>query len=81
MTSDQDKTDLPSELEAIIVELPAAQVETLLDFARFLHERYGTQPRRGSAAAILDALDKVGPLQFDEGELEAMRQLDTRLSC
>ena len=54
-----------------------------MEFAYFLRRSNATHPQHGSADAILDALTVVGPLQFEEGELEtlleeieAMRQLD-----
>jgi hypothetical protein len=54
-----------------------------MDFAYSLRWSNATHPQRGSADAILDALTVVGPLQFEEAELEtlleeieAMRQLD-----
>jgi hypothetical protein len=71
------------ELVDILTDLPAEKVQTLMDFAYYLHQRYASYPRRGSAEAILEVLERVGPLQFEEGELdallkdiEAMRQLD-----
>jgi hypothetical protein len=71
------------ELEEILADLPAEKVQTLMDFAYYLHQRYASHPRRGSAGAILETLERVGSLQFEEGELdallkdiEAMRQLD-----
>ena len=71
------------ELTIIINELPSEKVQELMDFAYYLRQRYVPQPRRGSAAAILETLEEVGPLQFAEGELdslladiETMRQLD-----
>lgn len=72
------------ELTIIINELPSEKVQELMDFAYYLRQRYVPQSWRGSVAAILEALEEVGPLQFAEGELdslladiEAMRQLDT----
>jgi hypothetical protein len=71
------------ELETIMAELPTEKAQELLDFAYYLRQRYSPHPRRGSATAILDTLQEVGSLQFEEGELdtlladiEAMRQLD-----
>ena len=70
------------ELETIMAQLPTEKAQELLDFAYYLHQRYSPHPQRGSATAILDALQEVGALQFEEGELdtlladiEAMRQL------
>lgn len=66
-----------------MAELPAEKAQELLDFAYYLHQRYTSHPQCGSAAAILDTLKEIGPLQFEESELntlladiEAMRQLD-----
>lgn len=71
------------DLEEILSELPPEKIQELFDFAYYLHQRYTPHPRRGSAEAILQTLEDVGPLQFEEGELdklleeiEAMRQLD-----
>jgi hypothetical protein len=71
------------ELENILADLPVEKVQEVMDFAYYLRQRYTSHPRRGSATAILEALEEVGPLQFEEGELdallqdiEAMRQLD-----
>jgi hypothetical protein len=71
------------ELENIIAELPVDKAQELMDFAHYLRQKYTPHPQRGSATAILDTLEEVGPLQFEEGELdsllkdiEAMRQMD-----
>jgi len=76
-------TTRAKELENIIAELPIEQAQALMDFAHYLQQKYTPHPQRGSAAAILETLEEVGPLQFDEGELdsllndiEAMRQSD-----
>jgi hypothetical protein len=62
------------ELEDILADLPAEKVQTLMDFAYYLHQRYASHPRRGSAEAILEVLERVGPLQIEEGELDALLQ-------
>ena len=71
------------ELETIISKLPVDKVQEVLDFAHYLRLRYVSKPQRGSATAILEILEEVGPLQFEKGELnslltdiEAMRQMD-----
>ncbi len=71
------------ELENIIANLPSDKAQVLIDFAYYLRQKYTPHPQRGSAVAILDTLEEVGPLQFEEGELdsllkeiEAMRQMD-----
>ena len=72
-------------IEMLLADLPADKVQELIDFAQFLKERYAPQAARGSAAAILQGLQEVGPLEFEPDELdtllddlEAMRQLDMR---
>lgn len=71
------------ELETIISELPTDKIQEVLDFAHYLRLRYVSKPQRGSATVILETLENVGSLQFEEGELdsllteiEAMRQMD-----
>ena len=71
------------ELETILAALPAEKVQEVVDFASYLRDRYSATPQRGSAGAILHALEKTGPLEFEEGELDslldeidAMRQMD-----
>lgn len=70
-------------LEELLAELPEEKSREVIDFAAFLHQQYAQKPQRGSAGAILQALDEVGSLEFEEGELdalldelEAMRRLD-----
>jgi hypothetical protein len=58
------------ELENILADLPAEKVQALMDFAHY--ERYASQSHRGSADAILEGLERVGPLQFEEGELDIL---------
>lgn len=79
----QTKSKSVQELESILAELPSEKVQEVVDFASYLRHRYGPSPQRGSASAILQALEETGPLQFEEGELdsllseiETMRQLD-----
>lgn len=71
------------ELENIIAELPLDKAQELMDFALYLRQKYTPLPQRGSASIILETLEEVGPLEFEEGELdnllkdiEAMRQMD-----
>ena len=73
------------ELETILAELPADKVQEVVDFASYLRHRYHTIAQRGSAQAILQTLEQTGPLEFEEGELdallyeiEAMREMDMR---
>lgn len=60
------------ELENILADLPAEKVQALMDFAHYLPQRYASQPHCGSAAAILEGLERVGSLQFEEGELDML---------
>ncbi|MCZ2112706.1 MAG: DUF2281 domain-containing protein [Anaerolineae bacterium] len=70
-------------LEQLLADLPEEKAQEVVDFAAYLRRQYTTATERGSARAILNALDEEGPLLFAEGELdsllaelEAMRQLD-----
>jgi hypothetical protein len=76
-------TDATVNLESLVAELPDEKAREVFDFAAYLHRQYAQQPGRGSARAILRALGEGGPLEFDDGELdallaelEALRQLD-----
>jgi hypothetical protein len=60
------------ELEKILDQLPSDKVEELFDFAHYLHQRYAPHPRRGSAEAILQTIEDVGPLEFEPGELDTL---------
>ena len=69
----QSKSQLTERLLATVQELPEDKVAEVLDFAGYLQSKIGpNRPPRGSAEAILQALEEVGPLQFDPGELEAL---------
>jgi hypothetical protein len=66
------------ELETILDELPADKVQEVIDFAHYLRQRYTPYPGRGSAEVILQVLEDVGPLKFEEGELDALlEELDS----
>lgn len=53
--------------------MPEDKVAEVLDFAGYLQTRIEpSRPLRGSAQAILQTLEMVGPLQFDPGELESI---------
>ena len=83
-TVEQTKESLLNRLVAVVQELPEDKVLEVYDFADYLQRKY--RPRdleRGSAEAILQALERVGPLQFEPGELddlltdiERMRAMD-----
>lgn len=71
---------LLKELVSLMRELPREQLIAVADYA---HKLQGEAIPRGTAEAVLTALDRVGPLQFDPEELdrlmheiEAMRRLD-----
>ncbi|MBP9501691.1 MAG: DUF2281 domain-containing protein [Candidatus Promineofilum sp.] len=76
-------TESSMNLEALLAELPEDKTREVIDFAAFLHQQYAQPFRRGSAGAIMQALDETGGLEFDAGELdtllddlESFRQLD-----
>ena len=74
----QQTSPSAQEIEAILAELPADKVQEVVDFASYLRHRYGSTPKRGSARAILQALETTGPLAFEEGELEMiLEELET----
>lgn len=53
--------------------LPEDKILVALDFVGYLQSKYSTRrPERGSAEAILEALERVGPLQFEPGELDQL---------
>jgi hypothetical protein len=63
---------LETDLVNAVRDLPLEKVHQLIDFANHLRSRYRSDvPERGSAAALLSALEEVGPLEFAPGELEA----------
>ena len=70
---EQIKEQLTNRLIAAVRELPIEKVETILDFVGFLQSQYsGRLPERGSPEAVLQALERVGPLQFEPGELDSL---------
>lgn len=70
---DDSEDMLTRQLRAAVRDLPADKVAEVLDFAAYLRDKYGQDcPKRGSAEAILDALDEVGPLEFEPGELDSL---------
>ena len=69
----QTKTDLLDQLVTAAQELPEEKLLEVCDFVGYMRDKYGTQPlERGSAEAILQALERFGPLQFEPGELDAL---------
>jgi len=78
------REQLVNQLVEAVEELPTEKVYEVIDFVGYLQNKYNQQkPARGSAEALLDALDKHA-LVFDPGELDAlladidrMRDLDT----
>lgn len=69
----ESKTRLPERLLTAVQGLPEDKVAEVLDFAGYLHSKYGQHgPKRGSPEAILQALEQYGPLQFEPGELDAI---------
>jgi len=70
---EQTKDQLIDRLVAEIRELPADKVASVLDFVGYLKSQHTTQrAERGSAQAFVHALDEVGPLQFEPGELDSL---------
>ena len=69
-----DRRHALARLLEIAQELPDDKLVEVLDFVEFLHARYAAppQPKRGSPEAILQALERVGPLQFEPGELDRL---------
>jgi hypothetical protein len=69
----QSKDELLDRLIAAMRDLPDEKTAEILDFADYLHGKYGrSAPDRGSAMAILRALDESGPLEFVPGELDSL---------
>lgn len=70
---EQTKEQLIHRLVAAMQELPIDKLLTVLDFASYLQSKYSQRrPERGSAEAILHALEQSGPLQFEPGELDVL---------
>jgi hypothetical protein len=65
--------DMETHLEVAMQGLSPEKVRQVIDFASYLRSKYVPDaPQRGSAAAILQALEEVGPLQFEPGELDSL---------
>lgn len=81
---DATKKELLDHLISVVQELPADQIAEVSEFAEELKEnskKLGSE--RGSIEAIIETMNKFGPLEFEPGELEnllaeisAMRELD-----
>lgn len=65
------KERLTKRLIAEIKDLPEDELLMVLRFVERLGD-VSDQPERGSAEAIFQALDEVGPLRFEPGELDAL---------
>lgn len=53
--------------------LPEDKLLGVIDFAGYLQSEYSRRrPERGSPEAILQALERIGPLQFEPGELDQL---------
>ena len=78
------KQQIEAHLEAAVRDLPHEKILEVIDFAGYLRSQYAPDvPRRGSVEAILQALERVGPLQFAPGkldtllaEIQTMREMD-----
>lgn len=67
------KQDLLAQLITIANDLPPEQIEALADFAEYLRAKYPSEkPERKTTETIIEALERVGPLEFEPGELEAI---------
>ena len=78
------KRQLEVDLVNVVQDLPSDKVNEVIDFASYLRSKYWPDmPQRGSAKALLQVMEQVGPLQFAPGELEerlaeiqTMREMD-----
>ena len=67
------KQQMETCLAASVQDLPPDKILQVIDFADYLRSKYAPDtPKRGSAEAILQALEQVGPVQFAAGELNAL---------
>ena len=71
--ANQTNIQLLERLIAALHDLPPDKLPQVFDFVGYLQGRYGrhTSPR-GSAQAIMETIEGVGPLQFAPGELDAI---------
>lgn len=67
------KERLLTQLVAVVKELPNEQIAEVADFAGYLQSKHRSlDARPGSPQAVLGALERYGPLEFDEGELDTL---------
>jgi hypothetical protein len=67
------KRQIESHLAEAVRDLPDEKILQVIDFADYLRSKYVPgAPQRGSAEAVLQALEQVGPLQFAPGELDTL---------
>jgi hypothetical protein len=70
---EQPRQDLTDRLLRAVQDLPDDKIGEAIDFVEYLQTKYGQrQPPRGSPATFLKALEEVGPLEFEPGELEEL---------
>jgi hypothetical protein len=64
-------TPLLERLISALEDLPPDRLFQVFDFVGYLQSQYGRHPSpRGSAQAIVQTIERVGPLQFAPGELD-----------
>ena len=67
------KQQIETRLATAVQDLPHEKILQVIDFAGYLRSKYAPDtPKRGSAEAVLQALEQVGPLQFAPGELDTL---------
>lgn len=79
----QTRESITDQLVKMIARMPFQMLMQLFEYASGLlapntkkdsggnkHHIMSTKPKRGSAEAILQAIDEVGPLEFEPGELD-----------
>ncbi|MEA3345638.1 MAG: hypothetical protein U9Q78_05250 [Chloroflexota bacterium] len=67
------KQRLETRLVTAVQGLPHGKILQVIDFAGYLRSKCASDmPKRGSAEAVLQALEQVGPLQFAPGELDTL---------
>jgi len=67
------KQQIETRLATAVQDLPHEKILQVIDFAGYLRSRYAPDaPQRGSAEAVLQALEQVGPLRFAAGELDTL---------